>query len=381
MEFCDLKSQYRLLKDEIDERVRVVMEHGKYIMGPEVAQLEKALCDYTGAKNCACCSNGTDALQIALMAWGIGAGDAVFVPAFTFMSTAEVVSLVGATPIFVDILPDTFNMDPDYLEKAIERVCSEAKLTPKAVIAVDLFGQCADYSRITPIAKKYGLFLLEDGAQGFGGDINGKMSCTFGDISTTSFFPAKPLGCYGDGGAVFTDDDGLFDIIKSIRIHGKGSMKYDNIRVGLNARLDTIQAAILLPKLRAFREYELSNRRQAAQLYTQLLEEKLTVPRLPEGYSSSWAQYTVMLDKGADRDAVQAELKEYGIPTMVYYVKPLHMQKAYEASGCREGELPVSEEASRRVLSLPMHAYMDEQMITTICSRLLQACGKEERKL
>ena len=377
MEFVDLKAQYRALKSEIDAGVMGVMEHGRYIMGPEVAELEEALCRSTGSKYCVTCANGTDALQMALMVWGIGPGDAVFVPTFTFMSTAEVVSLVGATPVFVDIEPDTFNMDPECLEVAIECVLECKKLTPKAVIPVDLFGQCADYGRILPIAREYGLFVLEDGAQGFGGAINGRRACSFGDISTTSFFPAKPLGCYGDGGAVFTDNEEWYELLKSIRIHGKGSMKYDNVRVGLNARLDTMQAAVLLPKLHAFDGYELAARQRWAELYTSLLKGGLTVPAVPEGFTSSWAQYTVLLDPGADRDAIQAELKAQGIPTMVYYWRGLHRQPAFAHLGYAPESMPVCEDVCKRVLSLPMHPYLDEETVRTVCAALLKACGKE----
>ncbi len=376
MEFVDLKAQYSALKNEIDAGVLNVMSHGRYIMGPEIAQLEEELCRFTGASHCVTCSNGTDALQMALMVWGVGPGDAVFVPSFTFMSTAEVVSLVGATPVFVDIEADTFNMDPLCLESAIEKTCAEGNLTPKAIIAVDLFGQCADFDRIFPIACKHGLYVLEDGAQGFGGTLGGRRACSFGDISTTSFFPAKPLGCYGDGGAVFTDNAEWCELLRSVRIHGKGTMKYDNVRVGLNARLDTMQAAVLLPKLRAFEEYELSARQRWAELYTSLLEEHLKVPGLRDGYTSSWAQYTVMLDPDIDREAVQAKLREKGIPTMVYYWRGLHQQPAYTHLGYGEGSLPVTEEVCRRVLSLPMHPYLKEDDVRTVCSALLSACGK-----
>lgn len=277
MEFIDLQKQYRELEKEINYGIKNVLEHGKYIMGPEVQQLEKELCNFTGSKYCLTCANGTDALQMALMALGIGPGDAVFVPSFTFMSTAEVVNLVGATPVFADINIDTFNLDPESFEHAVQKTISKGDLKPKAVIPVDLFGQCADYEKIIPIAKKHGLFVIEDAAQGFGGSINGKMACSFGDISTTSFFPAKPLGCYGDGGAVLTNDDDMFQLMSSIRVHGKGTMKYDNVRVGLNSRLDTIQAAILLPKLHAFISSELELRNKWAAQYTILLKDKVRI--------------------------------------------------------------------------------------------------------
>ena len=251
MEFIDLHAQYLQLRDEINSNIQKVLDHGKYIMGPEVFELEEQLAEYVGVKHCITCANGTDALQMVLMAWDIKAGDAVFVPSFTFMSTAEVVSLQGATPVFTDIDIKTFNMSAENLEEQIKKVLEKGKLTPKAIIPVDLFGQPADYEQIGQIAQKYNLLVLEDAAQGFGGNINGKMACSFGDAATTSFFPAKPLGCYGDGGAVFTDSDELANLLKSIRIHGKGTEKYDNVRIGLNSRLDTIQAAILLPKLKA----------------------------------------------------------------------------------------------------------------------------------
>lgn len=376
MEFVDLKAQFAAIGEEINAGIAGVLAHGRFIMGPEVAKLEQELCAFTGAAHCLACSNGTDALQAALMVWGIGPGDAVFVPSFSFMSTAEVVRLVGATPVFTDILPDTFNLDPDSLRAAVEAVVREGKLRAKAVIPVDLFGQCADYSRIRPIAEEFGLYILEDGAQGFGGSINGRMACTFGDISTTSFFPAKPLGCYGDGGAVFTDNDEWYDVLKSIRIHGKGTQKYDNVRIGLNARLDTVQAAVLLPKLRAFGEYELAARQKAAELYTSLLGDKLTVPTLSEGYTSSWAQYTVMLPEGVDRAAVQEAMKAKDIPTMIYYWRGLHQQPAFADCALSPVPLTCCEAVTERVLSLPMHPYLDEEAVRTVCSALLSACGK-----
>lgn len=371
MEFIDLQRQYRELEKEINDGIKNVLEHGKYIMGPEVQQLEKELCDYTGSKYCLTCANGTDALQMALMVLGIGPGDAVFVPSFTFMSTAEVVNLVGATPVFADIDLNSFNLDPESFEKAVKETLSKGILKPKAVIPVDLFGQCAGYEKIIPIAKKYGLIVIEDSAQGFGGSINGRMACSFGDISITSFFPAKPLGCYGDGGAIFTDNDEIFQLMSSIRVHGKGTMKYDNVRVGLNSRLDTIQAAILLPKLHAFISSELELRNKWADLYTELLKNKVRTPYVPNGYISSWAQYTILLDDSEQREHIQKNLKAKGIPTNVYYTKPLHLQTVYLPLGYPKGSLPFSEEASERVLSLPMHPYMAEEMVTEICTALL----------
>ena len=367
--FNDLAAQYRHLKPEIDAGIAEVIEGCRFISGPQVEELEKKLCEYTGRKHCVTVSNGTDALLMPLMALGIGRGDAVFVPSFTFVATAEVASLVGATPVFCDVKAETFNLDPASLRSQIERVLREGKLKPKVVIPVDLFGLPAEYPEIKRICEEYGLLLMEDGAQGFGGAIQGKRACSFGDVSTTSFFPAKPLGCYGDGGAVFTDDDELFEHLASIRVHGKGSFKYENIRVGLNARLDTLQAAILLPKLREFdRENETRNR--AAAKYTELLQDKFDVPRVPDGYFSSWAQYTIKAESGAQRDKIIAGLKEAGIPSMVYYPKPLHFQKVYEKLGYQPGDLPVSEDLCERVFSLPMHGYLTDEIVEHICGVL-----------
>lgn len=366
MEFVDLKAQYKKLKTEIDANIQRVLNHGHYLMGPEVAELEQQLAEYVGVKHCITCANGTDALHMVLMAWGIKKGDAVFVPTFTFMSTAEVVSLVGATPVFTDIDLKTFNMDAVSLEQQIEKVIEEGKLTPKAVIPVDLFGQPADYSKILPVAKKYNLLVLEDGAQGFGGDINGKKACSFGDAATTSFFPAKPLGCYGDGGAIFTDDDKLAELLVSIRIHGKGKEKYDNVRIGLNSRLDTIQAAILLPKLKAFKDYELQKRNEVAAAYTEGLKDKYVTPTILPGFTSSWAQYTLLLDNAQQRTKLQAKLKDAGIPSMVYYPKCLHQQNCYAELGYKTGDLPNAERASQGVLSLPLPIYNNEQLLSII---------------
>ena len=356
MEFIDLHAQYLQLRDEINSNIQKVLDHGKYIMGPEVFELEEQLAEYVGVKHCITCANGTDALQMVLMAWDIKAGDAVFVPSFTFMSTAEVVSLQGATPVFTDIDIKTFNMSAENLEEQIKKVLEKGKLTPKAIIPVDLFGQPADYEQIGQIAQKYNLLVLEDAAQGFGGNINGKMACSFGDAATTSFFPAKPLGCYGDGGA---DSDELANLLKSIRIHGKGTEKYDNVRIGLNSRLDTIQAAILLPKLKAFKEYELQKRNEIACRYTESLKGKYTTPFVPNNIKSSWAQYTLLLNNEEERNSLQYKLKEHNIPSMIYYPKPLHLQTCYKdlEYKCR---LINSENASKCVLSLPMSPWMDE---------------------
>lgn len=371
MEFIDLKEQYNRLKDKIDSNIQNVLNNANFINGPEVKQLEEKLAEYVGRKYCATCANGTDALTIAMKVFDIKENDAVFVPSFTFYSTAEIVSLEGATPIFVDVDERTFNMDSKKLEKAIKQVIEEGKLNPKAVIPVDLFGQPADFPEITKIAQKYNLRIVEDAAQGFGGSINGKKACSFGDISTTSFFPAKPLGCYGDGGAIFTDDEEMYKKILSIRVHGKGSYKYDNIRVGLNSRLDTIQAAILLPKLEAFKEYELENRNRFAKMYTEKLKEIVTTPLVPAGFESSWAQYTLILESEEIRNNLQAKLKESGIPTMVYYPIPLHKQIVYKDYDFNIEDLKVSEKLSRCVLSLPMHPYLTEEQVDRICDEIL----------
>mgnify|MGYP005959568503 FL=1 len=372
MEFIDLHAQYLQLKDEINANIQKVLDHGKYIMGPEVFELEDQLADYVGVQHCITCANGTDALQMVLMAWNIKAGDAVFVPSFTFMSTAEVVSLQGATPVFTDIDIKTFNMSAEILEKQIKKVLAEGKLTPKAIIPVDLFGQPADYDKIMKIAKKYNLLVLEDAAQGFGGSIEGMKACSFGDAATTSFFPAKPLGCYGDGGAIFTNNDELAELLKSIRIHGKGTEKYDNIRIGLNSRLDTIQAAILLPKLKVFKEYELQKRNEIACRYTESLKGKYTTPFVPNNIKSSWAQYTLLLNNEEERNALQSKLKEHNIPSMIYYPKPLHLQTCYIMHGYVEGDFPHSEKASECVLSLPMSPWVTKQDIDKVIWSLIK---------
>lgn len=370
MEFRDLKKQYQVLKKEIDEAVERVMTDCNFISGAQVRELEEQLAEYVGVKHCITCANGTDALELALMTWGVGKGDAVFVPAFTFMSTAEAAALLGAYPVFVDIDRDTFNIDPEKLEEAVIRVKNEGKYTPKAVIPVDLFGLPANYDKIIPIAKKYNLYILEDGAQGFGGSIYGKRVCSFGDIATTSFFPAKPLGCYGDGGALFTDNDEWAAHLRSLTVHGKGKEKYDNVRLGRNSRLDTLQAAILQVKFKAFKEYELTDINRWADEYTKRLKYIVKVPVVPDGYYSSWAQYTLLLESEVQRDGLKNYLKEKGIPSMVYYPKPLHLQTAFAYCGVPEGSHPVSENASKCVLSIPLHPYMDYDIINQISDEI-----------
>lgn len=372
MQFRDLKKQYSILKEDIDKALLEAVASGAYIMGPQVRELEQELAAYVGVNHCLSCANGTDALTLALKAWGIGAGDAVFVPDFTFFSSAEVVSLEGATPVFVDVLEDTFNIDAEDLERAVRMTLSEGKLTPRVIVTVDLFGLPADYPRIREIADRYGLLILEDGAQGFGGDINGRRACSFGDIATTSFFPAKPLGCYGDGGAVFTDNDGWAALMDSYRVHGKGCFKYDNVRIGLNSRLDTLQAAILMVKLKAFHDYELDAVNAAAERYTSLLRDIVATPVVPEGFRSSWAQYTLRLRDAAQRDALQASLKAAGIPSMVYYPKPMHLQAAFSSvvPERAQGLCPVTASLCERVLSIPMHPYLTEEDIDTVCKTI-----------
>lgn len=374
MEFRNLKAQYAALKPRMDAAIAESIASGHYITGPQVGELENALASYVGTKHCITCANGTDALQLALMAWGIGEGDAVIVPDFTFFSSGEVVSSVGATPVFIDVDEATFNVDPAQVEAGI---CLARKqgLRPKAVVAVDLFGLPADYATLRKVCDELGLLLLEDGAQGFGGSIGRKMACSFGDISTTSFFPAKPLGCYGDGGAVFTDDDEWASLIRSYAVHGKGSMKYDNVRIGMNSRLDTVQAAVLLVKLAAFVDFELDAVNKKAARYDTLLEESLLcVPYVPEGCRSSWAQYTVVIPKGCNRAAIQADLKGQGIPTMVYYPKPMHEQKAF-AGHCltMPGGCPVTQRLCDSVLSLPMSPYLSDSELEMTANALVRA--------
>lgn len=368
MEFRDLKAQYQNLKIQIDNAISSVCADAGFISGTEVKELEKQLATYVGVKHCITCGNGTDALVLALMAWGIGQGDAVFVPDFTFFASGEAPAFLGAVPVFVDVEKDTFNISVGALEEAIIYTMNNTDLNPKVIIAVDLFGQPADYPGIREIADKYNLLVLEDAAQGFGGAIGNKKACSFGDISITSFFPAKPLGCYGDGGAVFTGNDSWAEIIRSLCVHGKGISKYDNIRVGMNSRLDTIQAAILQIKLKAFIEYELESVNNIAKRYTGLLDSKgqVITPGINKGYYSSWAQYTVVCKNDEHREKIKSELKKQRIPSMVYYAKGLHRQGAFSraASGCYG--FKNTDYLTSRVLSLPMHPYLEEEDINKI---------------
>lgn len=391
MEFIDLVTQQKRIKQKLDDNIQQVLAHGKYIMGPEVAELEKQLADYVGTKHAIGCASGTDALMLALMAYDVGPGDAIFTTPFTFIATAEVISLLGATPVYVDIEPHTFNLDPVALKKAVQAVQSNDPAThplpehrlgpgqkstalhPRGVIGVDLFGLPADYDSLSSIAAEYGLFVIEDAAQSFGAQYKGTKACALGHIACTSFFPAKPLGCYGDGGMCFTKDDGLADIIRSLRVHGKGHHKYDNVRIGLNGRLDTLQAAILLAKFEIFAE-EVELRQKVAQRYTELLAPCHTVraPSISEGYLSVWAQYSLLAESEAHRSAMQQQLKEAGIPTAIYYPKPLHLQTAFASLGYQEGEFPVSEDYAKRIFSVPMHPYLkaeDQEKIIGILRR------------
>lgn len=376
LKFIDLDRQQIAIRPAIDAAIKKILDKGAYIMGEEIFLLEAELAKFCGVKHAIVCSDGTDALALGLRAKGIGPGDAVFVPNFTFAATAEVVAWMGATPIFIDVLADTFNMDPQSLEAGIH-LSKKLGLSPKAMIPVDLFGQAADYDALEPLAKAYDLWILGDGAQGFGATYKGRTVGSIGEIATTSFFPAKPLGCYGDGGAVFTQDDDLAACIKSLRIHGQGEDRYDNVRVGINGRMDTLQAAILLEKLKVF-PAEIKRRNAIASLYTEELRDLVKTPSVMEGLVSTWAQYTIILPEGVDRQKLMDRLGQKGVPTMVYYKKPLHLQKAYAAYP----HVPVAGEAigemlSKRVISLPMHGYLTDDE----CHYIVQAFRKSLSEL
>lgn len=366
--FIDLKAQRDRIRDKIDAAITGVIDHGGFIMGKEVGEFEAQLAEFTGAKHVITCGNGTDALQLVLMAEGVGPGDAVFVPAFTFVATAEIVPLLGATPVFVDVLSDTFNMNPVSLESAI-KMAKDQGLSPKVVISVDLFGQPADYPGINTIAEQNDLVVVADAAQALGGSLNGKKVGKLATWTTTSFFPAKPLGCYGDGGAVMTDDDERAALVKSLRVHGKGGDKYDNVRVGVNSRMDTIQAAILKEKLVIYPD-ELEARDRVAKRYSTGLKEVAEVPILIKGGSSSWAQYTLKL---GNRNQVQAILKEMGVPTAVYYPITMNQQSGYVDYPVALGGVPTSEQLSECVLSLPMHPYLEVGIQDRIIESILEA--------
>jgi dTDP-4-amino-4,6-dideoxygalactose transaminase len=365
--FIDLQAQRLRLGEPLNRAIQAAVEGGQWILGPQVAELERALAAFAGVRHCISCANGTDALLLVLRAWEIGPGDAVFVPAFTFAASGEVVALAGATPVFVDVLEDTYNMDPASLEAAIALVRREGKLTPKAVMPVDLFGQPADYRVLEPIVKRAGLKMLCDTAQGFGGRLDGRVTGSIGDAAATSFFPAKPLGCFGDGGAIFTDDDDLKELLLSLRMHGQGVDKYENVRIGMNSRLDTIQAAVLLQKLTIFGD-EIAARDRVAGRYNAKLgrSNRIRVPHVIDGALSTWAQYTIQVP---DRDKLQADLKAQGIPTAVYYPIPLSRQKGYAAYPA--APTPVSERLAKTVVSLPMHPYLAQDVQDRIVAAVL----------
>jgi len=374
MQFIDLAAQQKRIRDKIDANISTVLEHGRYIMGPEVGELEKALGNFCGVKHAVSCASGTDALLLALMAHNVGPGDAILTSPFTFIATAEVISLIGATPVFVDIDPSTFNIDPQKIEPALSALKAGdgssyplpnvSGLKAKGIIAVDLFGLPADYEKINAVAKEHDLFVIEDAAQSFGAEYYGKRAGRLADVACTSFFPAKPLGGYGDGGMCFTDDDNLADVMRSLRIHGKGGHKYDNVRIGINGRLDTLQAAVLNAKFDIFPK-EVALRQEVAGRYNELISQgraseiALQTPTTPSGYLSVWAQYSLLTENEDQRSQIQKRLKNAGIPTAVYYPLPLHLQTAFSGLQYRKGSFPVSEDFSTRIFSLPMHPYLE----------------------
>jgi dTDP-4-amino-4,6-dideoxygalactose transaminase len=368
MKFIDLAKQQSIIREKLENRILTVLNHGKYIMGPEIKELEEKLEEYVGVRHCISCSSGTDALLISLMARNIGPGDAVLTSPFTYIATAEVISLLGATPVFIDIYPKTYNLDPAGIDQGVEFAHKQG-LYPKAIIPVDLFGLPARYRIIHEQVKKYDLFILEDAAQGFGGSIRGQKACSFGHISITSFFPAKPLGCYGDGGAIFTNDDELAEVLRSIRVHGGGANKYDNIRIGINGRLDTIQAAILLEKLAVFQS-ETDMRNKVAEYYKANIPSNLISPYTPKDYTSSWAQFSLVAESKKYRDVIITYLKSKNIPTMIYYHTPLHLQKVFAGMGYARGDFPISEDISDRIFSIPMYPYLEKSNQDLICEAL-----------
>jgi len=370
LDFIDLKAQQQRISALLTENIQRVLAHGQYIMGPEIQALEARLAAYVGVKHAISCSSGTDALLMPLMAYGVGPGDAIFTTPFTFIATAEVILLVGATPVFVDIDSKTFNLDPEALAEAVGRLGQHpgtAHLKPKGIIPVDLFGQPADYDRIHAVARRHSLFVLEDAAQSFGATYKGKRAGALAEVAATSFFPAKPLGCYGDGGAVFTDDDNLAEVLCSIRVHGQGRHKYEHVRIGLTGRLDTLQAAVLLAKLEIF-DQEVVDRQRVARQYSQALNAAVETPYVAPDCTSVWAQYSVLSDH---RELMLQKLQDARIPTAIYYPLPLHLQKAFTHLGYKEGDFPVSERASQRIFSLPMHPYLGQADQEKIVQALL----------
>lgn len=374
MQFIDLHKQYDNIEEKVNNRLKNIFTHKRFIGGEEVAELEHMLAEYVGVKHVVACASGTDALTIPMMAIGLEKNDAVFVPSFSFFASAESITLAGGTPVFVDSTKETFNIDPTSLENAIIDTIEKGELTPKGIIPVDLFGLPANFPEIRKIAEKYNLFILEDAAQGFGGTINGKRACSFGDVAGTSFFPAKPLGCYGDGGAIFTNSDDLYEKIKSIHVHGQGKDKYDNVRIGLNSRLDTIQAAVLIEKLNIFDE-ELKKRNYVANYYSEHLENIVDTPTVPDRYSSSWAQYTLKLSSSNIREKMMKRLAENNIPSMIYYPIPIHKSTAYSQKN-GDVELEVCEELSKTVISLPMHPYLSNSELDKICKTISDLCSE-----
>lgn len=374
MQFIDLKAQYHALKAGIDANIQAVVDSAVFIGGPYVKELEEKLASFTGRKHCITCANGTDALQIAYMVAGVGAGDAVFCSDMTFISSTEPAKMFGAVSVFCDITPDTYCLSPESLERQIQAVLAEGKLTPKAVVAVDILGNPCDYDVIVPICEKYSLFLIEDAAQSFGASYHGKKACSFGQIATTSFFPAKPLGCYGDGGAIFTDDDHTADLIRSLCVHGKGpGGKYDNVRVGMNSRLDAMQAAVLLPKLKALGDYEIDARQQVVERYGRAFAGKLTTPFVAEGCVSAWAQYALLAADTAQRDKIVAHLKEAGIPNMIYYPTPQHALPVFWDEPHYGEAFRNADDYCARTFSLPMHPYLEQAEQQQIIDAVLEA--------
>ena len=393
MQFIDLGSQQKLIRDKIETNIQAVLAHGKYIMGPEIKELEERLAEFVGIEHAVACSSGTDALLLALMACGVGAGDAILTSPFTFIATAEAISLLGATPVFVDIDPKTFNLDPKHLEKAITALqksstdyplpaISPSSLRAKGIVTVDLFGLPGDYDSINAIAKKNSLFVIEDAAQSFGAQYKGKRTCSLGDIACASFFPAKPLGCYGDGGMCFTNNENLAQVMRSLSLHGQGSHKYENVRIGINGRLDTLQAAILHAKFDIFPK-EIELRQEVAKRYTKLLSKLnngVVPPHIPSRIQSAWAQYSILAKDERHRSELQTKLKEAGIPTAIYYPKPLHLQQAFQNLGYKEGHFPMSEDCSRRIFSLPMHPYLKSEEQERIARVFSQGATLKELK-
>ena len=368
LQFINLKKQYKRLESDIDKRIKAVLEHGQFIMGPEIDELEKRLSKFSDSKHCLSCSSGTDALLISLLAQGISSGDKIITTPFTYIATAEVIKLIGATPVFVDIDSKTFNIDCEKIGIALNDLKSV-----KGIIPVNLFGLPADFDAIYDVASCYdNIFIIEDAAQSFGAIYKGRKSCSLGDIGATSFFPAKPLGCYGDGGAIFTNNDDIFKIMQSIRIHGQGKNKYDCDRIGLNGRMDTIQATILLSKLSIYEE-EIDLRQDVARKYSDRLKDYLEIPYIPDDCTSAWAQYSVLLPNESVRKSVVLSLQNKNIPSMIYYQKPLHIQRAFKDLGYSFGDFPVSESISSRILSIPMHPYLDDFEIDMICETIIKA--------